>query len=158
MEKKSAGFTLVEILITIAIIGIVAAIAIPNFLTVLPKWRAKSAATDLFSNLQLAKMTAIRQGRDCSVTFSTGPDQYQISLLNKTVSLATYGSGLQFRGPAPQFTTFETSPLTFNSRGMLTSSQGYTYFTNADQNVYYRAGATSAGVVVLQKLEGGQWN
>jgi prepilin-type N-terminal cleavage/methylation domain-containing protein len=161
MEKKNAGFTLMEVLITIAIIGIVTAIAIPNFITFLPRWRAKVAATDLFSNLQLTKMTAIRKGQNVSVTF-TG-NSYVIGLINKTVQLSEYKSGIEFRGPAPEYRTVEVSPLTFNSRGMLTTAEGYAYFSSGDiadgdpDKVYYRAGATTAGVISMEMKVGDEW-
>lgn len=47
MKKK--GFTLVELLIVIAIIGIIAAIAIPNLLTALQKGKQKATAGDMKS-------------------------------------------------------------------------------------------------------------
>jgi prepilin-type N-terminal cleavage/methylation domain-containing protein len=48
MNKKK-GFTLIELLIVVAIIGIVAAIAIPNLLTALQKGRQKATMGDLKS-------------------------------------------------------------------------------------------------------------
>jgi len=178
MRKNNAGFTLIEILIVIAIIGIAAAFGVPTFLDMLPNWRAKSAATDLFSNLQLAKLTAIRRGTNCVVTFSGDPDtatpsQYTISIINKTVPLDGYGSDLAFRGPlqGPIYPRFEgdtvarpaTWTLTFNSRGMVTSNAFHTNiasmkFTDTDpRRTYYRAGATTAGVVQMQRYGGTVW-
>ena len=150
--KKNSGFTLIELLVVIVVIGIFVAIGVPNFMSWLPKYRLKSAARDLYSNMQLAKMTAVKSNTNCSITYSTDPDQYVLSGgLSKTVVLGDYGSGVNFNGPGNE--TFAVATITFNSRG--TSNAGYAYLSNSGNTAYYKIGPLSSGVIKLQKWVGG---
>jgi prepilin-type N-terminal cleavage/methylation domain-containing protein len=72
------GFSLIEVLIVIAIIGIVSAIAVPNMTIMMRSYRLKSAANDLASTLQLARMTAIAQNSNSVVTFNTISQSYLV--------------------------------------------------------------------------------
>ena len=150
--KKNSGFTLIELMVVIVVIGIFVAIGVPNFMSWLPKYRLKSAVRDLYSNMQLAKMTAVKSNQNCTVTYSTDPDQYVLGgALSKTVVLEDYGSGVNFNGPGNE--TFAVTTITFNSRG--TSNSGYAYLSNSGNTAYYKVGPLSSGVIKLQKWVGG---
>ena len=151
---KKGGFTLIELIIVIAILGISASIAIPGFSRWLPRYRLKSAASGLYSDLQLARLEAIKRNATCSITYSTGPDQYTFSPINKTVVLADYGSGVKFDDPT-HTKTFATATITFNSRGL--SNAGYAYLSNNNNSAYYRVGPLSSGVILMRRWNGSDW-
>ena len=150
MQKRS-GFTLIQLTIVIALLAILTAVSVPNFLSWLPKYRLKSAARDLYSNLHLAKMSAIKANKKCRINYYKNPDRYMVDLLNKTIRLSDYKSGITFYGPNNQ--TFAVPSITFNSRG--SSNSGYAYLTNSGNTAYYRIGPLTSGAIKLQKWGGG---
>jgi type IV fimbrial biogenesis protein FimT len=69
---KKTGFTLIELMIAIAIIAILSAIAVPNYITHRNNQQVSRAAREIYSALQSAKMTAIRDNTPINVLFAPG--------------------------------------------------------------------------------------
>ncbi|XDZ22993.1 GspH/FimT family pseudopilin [Xanthomonas hydrangeae] len=64
--EAERGFSLIEMMVTIAVLAIVMAIAFPNFTALLNSNRLSSAANELSASLQLARSEAVRS--NASVT------------------------------------------------------------------------------------------
>ncbi len=62
--SNRSGFTLIELMITIAVLAILAAIALPSFQSTLERLRVKGAAENFFADLQYARTEAIKQNRN----------------------------------------------------------------------------------------------
>ena len=62
--SRQRGVNAVELMVTLAIIGIVAAVAMPAMSSMVDGQRLKAAATDLHSTLLLARSEAIKRNTD----------------------------------------------------------------------------------------------
>ena len=77
LHNKQAGFTLIELMIIIAIMGIFAGIAIPNYLAYLPKSRLNGAARQVMGDLMAARMQAVSQNNEFKIFFLNN-HEYQV--------------------------------------------------------------------------------
>ncbi len=70
MRNKS-GFTLIEVIIVMGVIGIMSAIAFPMVSNWLPNYRLRGEARNLYSNMQRIKLEAVRRNSDVGISFTT---------------------------------------------------------------------------------------
>jgi Tfp pilus assembly protein FimT len=164
---------MLQLLITGAIIGVLAAAAIPGFSVWYPNYRLRSAARAIFSDLQLAKLQAVRANNEYGVVFDPGAGRYQVvsggvdqdygtmdDVVEKTVVLADeYGGDVVFgHGHATSpigsgfgdEVTLTANRATFNPRGL--GKSGYVYIANRKGRSIV-IGTRWTGMIVMKK-----WN
>lgn len=70
--RRIAGFTAVEMLIVVAIFGIMATVAAPSFSTLIAAKRAEATATDLYVALVQARSEATKRNVNTTLGYKTG--------------------------------------------------------------------------------------
>ena len=68
--QNQKGLTLIELMTVLAIIASLSLVAMPNLFSWLPDHRLKRAARELHSNMQLAKLTAVKTNTCCTIVFN----------------------------------------------------------------------------------------
>ena len=71
-QNNQRGFTLIEVIVVVAIGAIIAAVAVPNIRTFMERYQTKGAARDVMSALQQARSEAVRRARPVAVEFVHG--------------------------------------------------------------------------------------
>jgi len=140
-KKQISGFTLLELMIVVAIIGVIASMAAPSFLNTIERTRLKEAAESLKSDLLFAKTEAIKRSQNITVSVVKGTSPAWCYGINDTNSNCACGSvatancgiksinGTHFSGvnlTASAETTFGFRRGTATNIGPILSTSNYT--------------------------------
>jgi type IV fimbrial biogenesis protein FimT len=70
--RLSRGFTLIELMVTLTLIGVLAGLAVPSYRTFLINQQLSSASTDFLVSMLQARAEALRLGKNVAVLPTTG--------------------------------------------------------------------------------------
>lgn len=151
IKKAAAGFTLIELIVTMAIAAIVLTIAVPSFLTTIQNSRLSTQINDLAADISLARSEAIKRGVRVGLCSSANPSAATpvcSSADNWSTGWVIYadddGSGtfvnandtlIRIGQPAPTAVTVYTDAnlgVQYNSDGTLNSAGAIAVFTACD--------------------------
>lgn len=170
---NQTGLTLAELMVSVAISTVIAAIGTSYTLAALPLFHLKKAARVLYSQMQQARLNAIKDNGQWQIVFPGGgaaAGTYQIvsggpnrvigggdDIVVETVTLANYGSGVTFgAGSAAQTWTngaiTQRPSMTFQTNG--SCGLGSTYLTNQSNTISYAITSTLAGSIKMRKYNG----
>ncbi|MCX7994891.1 MAG: prepilin-type N-terminal cleavage/methylation domain-containing protein [candidate division WOR-3 bacterium] len=170
------GFTLVEMMVVIGIIGVIIALAVPNFAGMQRRARIKAAAQTLAQDLRQIRERALSKGIRHVITFDIPNRRYIVtyaqdtSIVQKNYLLGQTTGGNIIFGAIPGVTgrppegslpapgnggiDFPGNTLIIDARGGAT--KGVIYIT--DRRESYAVGINTLGKVRVYRYGNNRWN
>jgi type IV fimbrial biogenesis protein FimT len=123
--RKSAGFSLIELMVSVVVLGVLASIAVPSFQAWIRNTQIRNAAESITNGLQRARAEAV--SRNTNTSFVMGTDSsWTISVVNPALTidqrLASEGSKNVTRTVLPNGAT----TVTFSNVGLVVANADLT--------------------------------
>lgn len=157
--KNRTGFTMVEVAVTLSILGILTAITVPSYLSWLPRHRLQTSARQIYDDMNLAKIRAVKDNSVAVITFTPGNGTYFV-FLDDSISNGSYDAGETI---LRNNTTLENgvnmtaaNTCGFNNRGLRTTAQTQVAQLTNPTGIIMRIDVnTAGGIKILMSKDGG---
>lgn len=129
-RKYTAGFTLIELMLTLIILGIFASIALPSFSRLIENNRVKAASDEFHALLLSARSDAVTKRSTITISQSS----------------STWNSGSRsIEIPSSVNVAPSTTSITFKPNGTATTSS--TVFSNSDNTLSFTVSTKAVGFI-----------
>ena len=146
MRHHSVGYSLLEVAIVIALLMMLAAVAVPSFVTAMNSWQLSADARGIATSLVNGKFQAISQATRYQVIYALSGGTWTPQKFNRTanafendgpqvnLSNEVGDSGIHFQesstNPVPGFPSRSSTFIRFNSRGLPINEAGISTGSN----------------------------
>lgn len=90
MNRFAKGFTLVELMVTVALLAILATIAVPSFVDFIRKNEVQAKADEITRLMQYARSEAVSSRSSATVTQDTASNKWSVSVQGAEVRVLDY--------------------------------------------------------------------
>jgi len=120
--QRSRGFTLVELMVGVALAAILLAVAAPSFMEVTARMRVEGVAHNLATDLQLARTEAVQRRAAVNLVTAANGASYTLTTGGNTLKTVTLSGGATMSGGVT--VTFEALRGLANAAVLNTSVSG----------------------------------